>query len=124
MRLRHIVPGGAAAVALLVLAGWTTPHLELTASNPAADAVLAEAPAEIWLRFSVVPDMAETTFSVEGPEGPVALGEISAADEPEIVRADVEGSMPEGHYTLSWVGAPLDDHAVRGRFSFAVKAAR
>ncbi|GMV05220.1 MAG: hypothetical protein AMXMBFR53_14990 [Gemmatimonadota bacterium] len=106
------------------LAGWTLFHLELKGSFPAADAALAEAPPEIWLEFSVAPDMARTSFSVRGPDGNVALGTVKAGDKPEVVKAAVTGPMAAGTYTLSWAGAPVDDHVVRGRFTFTVQAAR
>ena len=64
--------------------------------------------------------MERTSFSVRGPAGAVALDSIAVGDEPEVVKAAVAGNMPEGRYTLSWVGAPIGDHTVRGRFSFSV----
>ena len=110
----------------LLLVAWTAFHLELTASHPEADAVLEEAPTEVWLQFSVVPDGARTSFSVRGPEGSVSLGDITQGegDDAKVMRAEVTGPMPPGSYTVSWVGATPDDHTVRGRFSFSVAEAR
>ena len=108
----------------VLLVGWTAFHLELAASFPEADQSLAEAPTEIWLQFTVAADMAKSGFSVEGPDGNVELGEITEGESPEVIRAEVVGAMPAGSYTLSWVGAPLDDHAVRGRLNFSVDAPR
>lgn len=120
MRLRS----SAALAASALLLGWTAFHLELNASFPQADAVLGEAPSEIWLEFSVAPDMERSSFSVRGPGGPVELGAIAAGERPEVIKAAVKGAMPAGGYTVSWVGAPPEDHTVRGRFSFSVGAAR
>lgn len=117
-----------AAVVLLLasaaLAGWVPFHLELNASFPEADAVVTEAPTEIWLEFSVAPDMGRTSFSVRGPDGNVELGAVTAGGKPEVVKAAVKGAMPAGSYTVSWAGAPLNDHVVRGRFAFTVQAAQ
>jgi len=124
MKNRPAIAAFLSLAGALLLAGWTAFHLELAASFPEADQSLAEAPAEIWLEFSVMPDMERSSFSVRGPDGKVDLGEISVGDTPEVVRADVVGAMPPGSYTLSWVGAPMEDHAVRGRFTFSVGESR
>jgi len=118
------VPRLLALAGFLFLVGWTPYHLELTASFPEADQVLTEAPTVIWLQFSVTPDMERSSFSVRGAAGNVELGDIAVGDSVNVLRAEVSGAMPAGDYTLSWVGAPLDDHAVRGRYSFSVSAAR
>ena len=117
---------GLAPLAAVLLIGWTAFHLEVTASDPEAGAVLAEAPTEVWLEFSEVPDAERTSFSVTGPDGSVPLGGIHRreGDGDKVLRANVAGPMPEGSYTVSWVGAPMDEHTVRGRFSFSIEAAR
>lgn len=122
---RTLVRGLALAVSTLAI-GWTVFHLELSASYPEADAVLSEAPTELWLQFSVPPDMERTSFSVRGPEGRIALGDMvqGEGDETKTVHAAVSGPMPAGDYMVSWVGAPMDDHTVRGRFSFSLEAQR
>jgi methionine-rich copper-binding protein CopC len=111
-------------LAVAILSGWTVRHLDLKASFPEADAALAQAPAEIWLEFSVAPDMARTSFSVRGPAGNVELGPVTAGAKPEIIKAAVKGATPPGSYTVSWAGAPPNDHVVRGRFTFTVAARR
>jgi methionine-rich copper-binding protein CopC len=112
------------AVLPLTLAAALPMHLELVDSYPKEEQVLTESPAEIWLRFSVAPDMEQTSFSVRGPDGSVELGTIAVGDASEVIRATVTGELGAGEYTLSWVGAPPDDHAVRGRYTFTVAAAR
>ena len=122
--MRRTLAGGLTVVASLLLVGWTAFHVELDASYPDADSVLSEAPTEIWLQFSVIPDMERSSFSVQGPGGAVELGDFSAGEELEVIRAEVKGGMPPGDYKVSWVGAPLDDHAVQGRFGFSIEAGR
>jgi methionine-rich copper-binding protein CopC len=87
-------------------------------------AVLQDGPTEIWLHFNVLPDLEKTSFSVAGPHGEVELGDITADEDPTVVRASVAGEMPAGNYWLAWVGAPMDDEAVRGRFSFSIQEIR
>jgi len=101
MTMRRIVAGGLALAAAVVLVGWTAFHLELNASYPEADADLGEAPTEIWLRFSVEPDMERSSFSVRGPEGRVALGDISVGEEPEVIRALT--TLPERLNEITYV---------------------
>ena len=106
----------------LLLGAWTLFHIELVDSLPKADQVLDAAPQEIWLKFSTNPDTARSTFSIRGPAGGVDLGEVvmDAEDDPTVLRAVWEGEVPPGSYTVSWVAAPMEDHAVRGRFSFTI----
>ena len=106
----------------LLLGAWTLFHIELVDSLPRADQVLDAAPKEVWLEFSTNPDTARSTFSIRGPAGGVDLGEVvmDAEDDPTVLKAVVEGEMPPGAYTVSWVAAPMEDHAVRGRFSFTI----
>jgi methionine-rich copper-binding protein CopC len=122
MNQRRLIP--ALFAVTLILGAWTTFHLDLVDSLPKEDQVLEEAPEVVWLEFSAAPDMSRSSFSIRGPEGGVELGEMEAGDEEEVIRARVVGEMPAGTYTLSWVGAPIDDHTVRGRFDFTIESAQ
>ena len=124
MKMRPALSAGSALMMAMALVGWTVFHLELTDSFPKADEVLKSSPGEMWLEFSVVPDLARTSFSVRGPAGKVELGAIAVGDSPKTVRAKVTAPLPDGEYTLSWVGAPMRDHTVRGRYSFTVAVGR
>ncbi len=122
MKKTHILLALGALASPLLLTGSAALHLELVDSYPEAEQVLEESPPEIWLQFSVQPDMEQTSFSVRGPAGAVELGEIVTGDSPEVIKAPVATSLAAGEYTLSWVGAPMDDHPVRGRYTFQVAA--
>jgi methionine-rich copper-binding protein CopC len=122
MTSRRLIP--ALLTLPLILGAWTTFHLDLVDSLPKEDQVLVEAPEVVWLEFSAAPDMSRSSFSIRGPEGSVELGQIETGDKEEVVRARVVGEMPAGDYTLSWVGAPIDDHTVRGRFDFTIEQAQ
>lgn len=106
----------------LMLGAWTFFHIELEDSFPKADQILETTPTELWLKFSTLPDTARSTFSVRGSEGAVALGAIvyDSKTDPTVLRATVAEALQVGTYTVSWVAAPLGDHAVRGRFDFSV----
>ena len=122
MNARRTIP--ALLVLSLMLVGWSTFHLEIVASVPDEDEVLQEAPEVVWLEFTAAADLARSSFSIRGPDGTVELGDIEAGDTDEVIRAAVLGEMPAGAYTVSWVGAPVDDHTVRGRFDFTIETAQ
>ncbi len=124
MKMKRSLMAAVALALPFLAAGTALFHLELVASYPEAEEVLQASPNEIWLQFSVQPDMEQTSFSVRGAAGRVELGDIVAGDSPEIIKAPVAGTLAPGTYTLSWVGAPMDDHPVRGRYTFEVAAAR
>ncbi len=124
MQTRIPVSALAALAIPFLLTAATSFHIEVTASFPEADQELEASPDQIWIQFSVVPDMEQTSFSVRGANGRVALGEIRVGDAPEIITAEVSSPLAAGEYTLSWVGAAADDHPERGRFAFTVGETR
>lgn len=113
-------------VAPLVLVAWTVFHIELRESLPQAGQVLAEAPEEIWLKFSVPPETALSTFSERDPEGGVQLDNTRWCpdDDPTVLRARVEGEMPPGDYLISWAVSPVNDNGGRGRIGFSITEGR
>ena len=117
---------GVLAVLPLFLGAWTVFHIELTDSFPKDGQALAEAPAEIWLEFSVVPDTATSTFTVRGPAGSVVLDSIhwNPESDDKVLKATVEGETPAGDYIISWVAAPVGDHGGRGRIPFTISGGR
>ncbi len=106
-------------VACSLLIGAAFWHIELTDSRPKADEVLEAAPSEIWLQFSVTPDLEQTGIALLGSSGMVELGEVSRVDSVSIT-ATVVGTMADGEYIVSWRSAPQGDHGSRGRFKFTV----
>ena len=106
----------------LLLGASAVYHIDLRESFPKADQLLEEAPQEIWLEFSVQPDTSRSTFTLRGPSGGVALSAIlwNATEDPTFLRANVEGEMLPGAYTIAWVAAPLDDHGDRGQIKFTI----
>lgn len=120
---RLTLPASAVLLIPVLAAAGGAFHLELVDSFPKADAVVHEAPSQIWLQFSVAPDMEQTSFAVRGADGNIELGEITVGESPEVIQAAVAQPLEDGEYTLSWVGAPVDDHPVRGRYTFTVSVA-
>jgi methionine-rich copper-binding protein CopC len=100
-------------------------HLRLLRSDPAADTTLTTAPAAIRLWFSEPPQVAVTTVLLTNSAGTtVATGKptrAAAKDAP--VSAPVQGTLTPGAYHVAWKTMSADGHAVRGEFSFTLKAA-
>jgi methionine-rich copper-binding protein CopC len=105
--------------AAAVFAGASPFHLTLIDSKPKEEAVLTESPSEIWLRFNEPLDVAKCGIGVRGPAGAVELGEVVLTDSVSM-SAKIPTTLPPGEYTVSWLGTPINDHAVRGRFKFTV----
>ena len=98
-------------------------HIDLTDSRPQEDEILNVAPSEIWLRFSVPPDLEQTGIALLGTSGMVELEDVALVDSVSI-SAKVVGAMAAGEYIVSWRAAPHDDHGTRGRFEFKVESSR
>ena len=116
--MRLSLPIGLVA-ASMVLSGAISFHLTLIDSKPREDAVVAESPSEIWLRFNEALDVTKCGIGVRGPDGAVELAKVALTDSVSM-SAKIPAALPPGEYTVSWLGTPLDDHAVRGRYKFTV----
>ena len=100
-------------------------HLRLVRSEPAKDEVLAAPPTVVRLWFSLAPELAVTTVKLATAEGkPVVVGPLrrgSGANDP--VEARMTAALVPGRYSVAWKTSSTDGHAMRGAFSFTVRAA-
>ena len=97
-------------------------HAKLTASNPAAGAVLEAAPTAITLTFNEKIERAFSSITLTNSEGkavPTDKEEVDAAN-PAVVRVRTNG-LVAGKYTVKWAVAGRDGHRRTGTFSFSVK---
>jgi methionine-rich copper-binding protein CopC len=97
-------------------------HAKLTASNPAAGAVLETAPADISLTFNEKIEQAFSNVTLTNSEGK-AVETVKAkvdATNPAVVRVHTNG-LSAGKYTVKWAVAGHDGHRRTGTFSFSVK---
>jgi methionine-rich copper-binding protein CopC len=104
-----------AALALVGLAGVApaAAHIELEASDPAAGAVLPEAPKALSLTFSATP--IAVSVDVVGPDGaPVATGEPVRQGPTVVVPLPVLEQA--GAYTVNW-SAANDAHPFTGTYT-------
>ena len=119
---------GGALIAAFALAGWSTPpHTELSSSEPAHDARLAEPPGSVLLVFTTEVQLALSSVEVrsEGePRPSVTVGElVHPEDSLDALRLPIIEELGRGRYTVVWETAGPDGHRVSGRLGFWVQPA-
>jgi copper transport protein len=113
---------GVALALLLAALGCREAHAHavLLESSPAADAMLAEAPKQIVLRFNEpIRPVVARLLATEGGAS-IDLGRPEAVDT-ELRIAPPE-DLPDGSYVLSYRVTSADGHPVVGSFVFAIGA--
>jgi methionine-rich copper-binding protein CopC len=114
----------AAAVAALVLSGFSVAHLHLKASLPAADATVESSPKQIMLIFSGPPEAALSRLQLLGPDSAlVAIEKPTSAPDSLALIATITGKMGPGRYTVKWRAAGRDGHPNSGEFAFTIAKA-
>jgi len=110
-----------AVCGLGLLAGAADAHAWYLRSNPAADARLVRAPAEIRVSFTEPPDLRGSEIQVLAADGRrVDRRDLRATEEPNGLAVGVE-PIGDGGYTVAWsVLSTVDGHTTRGTFVFAV----
>ena len=119
--MRWLAVMALAAGGLALAAQAADAHAWYLRSNPAADARLARAPAEIRVSFTEPPDVRGSEIQVLTTEGRrVDRGDLRATDEPNGLAVAVE-PVGDGGYTVAWtVLSTVDGHTTKGSFVFAV----
>ena len=116
--MRRLLLGGG----LLLAAGPALAHAHLHSSQPAADAVLAAAPAELQVALT---EPLEPRFSAL--ELRDAAGQAIALPPPRLAEGDTKRlvvSLPPlqpGRYTVLWRVTSVDTHRTEGRFAFTIR---
>jgi len=111
-----------AAATLSTRAEGLRRHAKLLKSNPAANDTLTVSPAAIRLWFSEPVTLGLSRIKLVGSRGTIVTGTAThlrggdAASLEETVRAP----LPVGTYTVQWIVASPDGHALRGSYTFTV----
>lgn len=109
-------------VAVVATATPAFAHAELTASSPAQNASLAEAPQQVQLTFSEAVTLPDNPVTVAGPDGASwTAGPASIAG--AVVTVPVTPSGPAGAYTLTYNVISDDGDAISGTVQFTLTAA-
>lgn len=101
-------------------------HAYLDRSEPAADSVVATAPAEAQLWFTEPLESQYTSaelYDVEGQKIETGPSEVSA-DDTHLLILPLPGDLPDGTYTIAWRNvSAADGHPAEGFFSFTTGTA-
>ncbi len=107
---------------LLLLPRSAQAHASLIESTPAANTVLAEAPATAQLRFTEPMEPSYSRATLLGPDGTQISTTPSRLDpnDPYVMLLDLPG-LPEGRYIIQWRAlSRADGHTSQGTVSFGI----
>jgi copper resistance protein C len=105
-----------------LVAFWATgavAHSAMDETTPTNEAVLAEAPSEIFMKF--LHDIRLTRVSLTHADHPSVDLDLNAYKGMEIDFTVPMQSMGSGIYVIDWRGLGVDGHAMTGSFSFVVE---
>ena len=117
---RMLVPLAIAAAVTLGSAGIAAAHANLASSDPAANALLDHAPANVTMTFTEPPDPKLSIVHVLDVNGTdVESGTVQGVPaNNEQLMIPLPADLPDGVYTVSWrVVSEADGHATAGAFS-------
>ncbi|NJC32612.1 hypothetical protein GGR88_000086 [Sphingomonas jejuensis] len=119
--MRSFVLPLAAAAALVASPAFA--HTRLVSANPAPNASVRAAPAQLQITFNEAVLPRFVTVAVTGPDG-AKLHVATVAVDPENrsrVNAVVRGFQRPGAYKVDWSAAGSDMHRMTGSYSFTLR---
>lgn len=129
--MRHILRI-ALIIALLLLAGLPLTakvllHADYARSEPAADALLTEPPAQVkvWFTQELFRREGENWLRVTGPEGTRVDVDDAAVDDDDrtLLAVSLSPGLSDGAYRVEWRALSAEDgHPKEGEFAFQVAA--
>ncbi len=106
-----------ACAGLLLASGPAVAHDQLSGSEPADGATVAQMPEEVTLTFTDNPQGIGSEVQVMDAEGSDwADGEVRIVDNQAI--QSLKPGAPEGEYTVNWRVVSADAHPIEGSFTF------
>jgi copper transport protein len=111
-----------AALLLLLVPALALAHQALQSSAPADGEVVEVVPATLRLTFYEPVRIDFTRIAVEGPEGPLILGDLhTAGGERNVLLVPVEAGWHAGAFTVRWTTVGADGHRTDGTLAFVVE---
>ena len=109
------------ATALFFGGAQAQAHAKLVSADPAPDSKVGS-PKNITLNFSEAIAKNFSSFKIiDGSGKEISLMKMDAKDG-QSLTAMPNGTLPPGHYTISWTAVSTDDgHKMTGTYSFTVK---
>ena len=107
---------------LCLVAPLAQAHASLKVALPAANAVVATAPAQVELSFSQALEPALSRIEVRNAAGERVDQHAAHAIDGDAHRLGValKPALPPGAYRVDWQAASVDTHRTTGNFSFQV----
>lgn len=116
---------GALAALLLVTGVVLSAHLKVEKTFPETDATVTSIPDHLQVWFSQAPTVPVSSFTLEGPDGKVAMGKAVAGKvdgkSDKSIVAPITGTIKAGKYTATWKTSGSDGHIQTGTFDFIIK---
>ena len=116
-----LLVGMVAGLGGLGLAGPAAAHDALVSSDPAPDAVLAEAPERVVLTFAAAQAGVGSEVLVTDAAGEIWSDGAAQVDDTTVTQP-LRPGLPNGVYTVTWRSVAGDGHPVTGTFAFTVDA--
>ena len=125
-RRRAMLPATGLLLAIALPLGDAAAHAVVTASEPAAGAALATAPARVSVRFNSRIDQERSRLALIGPDGAqTVLDLVPATAEPTLLEAPAPAvGLAPGAWRLRWQVLAVDGHITRGDIPFTIQRAR
>jgi methionine-rich copper-binding protein CopC len=120
MMSRRILPGLLAMGFGLLATNPAAAHAVVVASDPAAGAALAAAPAKVTIRFNSRLDHGRSRLLLIGADGAQQALAIRPDGEPTVLEAPLFGLVP-GPWRLRWQVLAVDGHITRGDIPFSLQ---
>ncbi len=102
---------------LLLTSGPAAAHDQMSSTDPADGATIAQVPEEIALTFTGNPQGIGSEVQVKDADGTDwAVGEVKIVDNQAI--QPLKPGAPAGDYTVNWRVVSADAHPIEGSFAF------
>ncbi|MBA3514910.1 MAG: copper resistance protein CopC/CopD, partial [Pyrinomonadaceae bacterium] len=119
-RLRLTALGLVLLLAVALLTPAVSAHAKLLRSEPKGNSTVPQAPTLVELWFSEELETRFNTIEVKDQQGKrVDRGEVSLSEENKKAQVALDG-LGAGTYTVVWKVLSMDEHTLRGTFSFTV----
>ena len=121
--MRTMIAASAALLLTLAASGVALAHAHLKSTEPAKDAVVAAAPANIRLEYSEALELPFSSIKLTGPDKttvPTGAPTHGGGGE-SILDVPVTGTLTPGLYTVEWRILSKDGHKTKGSYGFTLK---
>ena len=110
------------AFVVMLAPGTAAAHSDLSGSDPADGAVVAEPVEAVELQFTKAAEPLSEQFSITGPQGPVPIDSIEQSDDATLLTVVPTTPLAGGPVRVNWSIRAGDTHPKTGSVSFEVSA--